>query len=273
MVKDFLNKIKDSKNMSGIIRMIKNNDNYKKIIINETYNLYDCNIYERLFNIKNNIKERRKCPICKENKLEWNNKYKKCIDKNCKKQFRIINLNIEKEQERRKKISESQKNRSDNDKKIIREKIEKTNLEKYGKKTYAETDIFKKNMIKNYGYISPFEKKEFRDKSKKTLLQKYGVDHNFKIDIVRKKILKTFLKNYGVDNPTKNQIIKDKIKKTNNDRYGGNSPMQNNEIMEKSKKTLKKNYGVDSPLQSDYIFDKVKKQCYLNMVLNFGYKI
>lgn len=250
-----LSKIRNCKNLSGVIRILNNNKTLLIEIINET-NFLDKNVslYERLFNIKNNIKIISICPICKKNKLEWDSKYKKykksCSDKKCKYSYMDIDKNPE-EKKRREKISKTQKNKSKEEKNKIIQKIKKTNFEKYGVDSFAKTSEFKDFMLDNYGYLSPFELKKTHNKSKQTLLDKYGVDHNFKIDEVKLKKEKTFKKKYGVDNPTKSKLIKDKIKKTNNIKYGGNSPMCNKDVIDKARKTYQQNYlnNIDNMLE------------------------
>ena len=244
----FLEKIKKSKNMSGIIRMINNDKKLNEIIINRTNYLNDdVSVHERLFNIKNEFFEICICPICQINSLKWNIKYKKykntCSFRECKLEYMMINKDQVIEKQRRQKISDTQKCKTIEEKKEILDKIKKTNTDKYGEDSYAKTKQFKDDMIKNYGYISAFELKETHDKSKITLLEKYGCDHNFKIYEVKENKKKTFFDKYGFDNPNKSEIIKDKIIKTNNKKYGGNSPMNNDKIKEKSNETFKLNYS------------------------------
>lgn len=249
---EFLEKIKNSKNMSGIIRMINNDKKLNEIVIDRTKYLdIDVSIHERLFNIKNDIFDKVICTICNKSFLEWNSKYsrykKTCSNRLCKNDFLMINKNLEMEKLRRQKISDTKKNKSDDEKNKIIQKIKKTNLEKYGQDSYAKTDEFKENMLKNFCYVSAFELKKTHEKTKETLIERYDCDHNSKMQSVKDKKKKTFLDNYGVETPAECDYIKEKIKITNNKKYGGNSPMNNEEIIEKSKKTYQENY-IDNPL-------------------------
>jgi len=268
---EIIEKIKNSKNMSGIIRMINNNNKLKGVVIDKTKHLDDVTIHERLFNIKNCIIETTVCPICKVNLLEWDSKYKRykntCSDRLCKNNFLIKNKNPEIEKLRRQRISDTHKNKTKEEKQKILDKIKKTNIEKYGEDSYAKTDKFKNDMIKKYGYVSAFELKKTHDKSKITLFEKYGCDHNFKIEKVKNNKKITYLNKYGVDNPTKSKIIKDKIKKTNNKKYGGNSPMNNNSIKEKAKETYKLNY-IDDELEMKNLVHKREE----TMLSRYGVK-
>lgn len=247
---EIIEKIKNSKSMSGIIRMINGDDKLINIIIDRTKYLNDVSIHERLFNIKNDLIKESICPICNINSLKWNSKYKRykntCSDRDCKIKYLMINKDPEIEKLRRQKISKVQKNKTKEEKRVILDKIKKTNIDRYGEESYAKTKQFKDDMFEKHGYVSAFELKETHDKSKITLLERYNVDHNFKIEKVKNNKKNTFLNNYGFDVPTKSKIIKDKIKKTNNEKYGGNSPMNNDEVRDKAKKTYQLNY-IDNP--------------------------
>lgn len=259
-MKKIIEKIKKSKSMSGVVRMVNKDENILNFIVDYTRHLNDVSINERIFNIKYNILEIPICPICNINKLKWDHKYKyykkTCVNKVCKSVYFMINRDSEKEKIRRKKIKETHKNKTYDEKQIIVNKIKATNIKKYGYDSYSKTLKFKNSMIEKFGCVSPFGLKETHDKSKKTLMKKYGCDHNFKMNSVKIKKKITFLNKYGVDNPTKNQKIKEKIIKTNNKKYGGNSPMCNVDIKEKSKNTLFLNYGVDTPLKNKEILKK-----------------
>jgi hypothetical protein len=242
-----IEKIKKAKNLGSIVRSIKLNDEYYDMIYNMTSFLDpNVNLKERLYNIKFDIKQVIICPICNCEKLEWNNKFSlyknTCNNKNCKSEYRKNNIDNEKEQIRRTKISLNQKNKSPEEKNKIREKIKKTNIEKYGVDSFAKTDAFKEQMIKKFGYISPFSLKETHLKSKETLLERYGVEHNFLIKEVKETKKNTFLEKYGTDIPSKNIQIKNKMKLTNLDKYGGNSPMCDEKVKNKALNTYKINY-------------------------------
>ena len=253
---DFLEKIRKCKSMSGVVRMINNDDQLLDFVINRT-NYLDNSvyIYERLFNIKNDFFTIQLC-FCKTNKLKWSNKQKKylnsCGDKKC----RIETREPEKEKIRVEKILTSKRNKTDAEKQDTIKKMKKTLIQRYGQDSYAKTDEFKKFMTEKIGVVSPFELKKTHDKSKISLKERYNVDHNFKIPSVKEKRKQTFLKNWGVDNPTKSDEIKNKIINTNNKRYGGNSPLNNKNIQEKSISTLINNYGVSSPLLNEKIREK-----------------
>lgn len=263
-IKELEDLIKKSKTLSGITRMIKKCNCLLEILINRTnYLPNDEKITKRLYHIKYDLYNIPKCPICSDDK-KWDigeNRYvKTCKNRKCSYKYNIIN-NPEIEKNRRIKISQSQKNKTSEEKKTIIDKIKQTNLEKYGFDCYAKTNEFKKLMIDKFGVISPFELEEIRNKSKKTLLDKTGFDHNFKIPEVKEKIKQTFIKNYGFNIPTKNPEIKEKTKKTNIKKYGAITYSQTKEYNEKVKKTNLLLFGKESYTQTDEYKERYKNTC------------
>ena len=129
--------------------------------------------------------------------------------------------------------------------KQFKEKIESTNLEKYGAACVLSCESVqqkvKQTLHENFGVNTPFESQEIKDKAKATLIEKYGVDNSFKSDEVRRKIIDTMQARYGVDNPMQEQKFIDKAKKTCVEKYGGESSQCSAEIRQKSMKTLLKN--------------------------------
>lgn len=120
-------------------------------------------------------------------------------------------------------------------------KKEKTNLIKYGEKSYSKTE-------------------EFKEKFKSTCLDRYGVDNPNKLKSVRKKIEATCESKYGVSSP----LLKESVIE-NNKKW-----MSSQEFKDKSKKTLIEKYGVDSfsktdefkkmiQVKKEEIVDKIKK--------------
>jgi hypothetical protein len=84
---------------------------------------------------------------------------------------------------------------------VIKEKLKKTNLEKYG--------------VENV-----FQSEKVKEKLKKTNLEKYGVENPAKSEKIKKLTLNNNLKKYGIDNPSKLNEIKEKVKKTNLNKWG-----------------------------------------------------
>lgn len=97
---------------------------------------------------------------------------------------------------------------------IIRDKIKKTNYERYGGP-------------------SPSSSTAVKSKTRETVLKKYGVDHVLQDPTVIEKIKQTMIKKYGSSIPIHNDSIKEKIKNTNISKYGVANPSQNSQIKDK----------------------------------------
>lgn len=95
--------------------------------------------------------------------------------------------------ESKEKIKETKRNWSDEKKKEIRSKSEKTCLENYGVKYYFQTDEFKQHM-------------------KKFSLENYGVECHLQSPHIKKKIKETTFKNYGVCNPGQTPTVFERSK-------------------------------------------------------------
>jgi hypothetical protein len=90
----------------------------------------------------------------------------------------------------------------------VREKTEKTCLDKYGFKTNLQST-------------------ESKEKSKKSLMDRLGVDNAFKAEIVKAKCRKTNLEKYGYENAAHSDIVKNKADATNFEKYGRKRYSQN----------------------------------------------
>lgn len=108
------------------------------------------------------------------------------------------------------------------------EKMEKTNLQRYG--------------VKN-----PMMLDEIKQRLRKTNMERYGV----KCFLQKSEIMKeASLEKYGTEYPVQSDIVKDKIKKVNMERYGCENVFGCKEILEKSIQTNLKKYGVKRPAQN-----------------------
>lgn len=97
--------------------------------------------------------------------------------------------------------------------KAIREKTEKTNLERYGTKTPIGSKMVRKKIkqsfLKKYGVANPFQAKEIVAKIKKTNVEKYGVDHLSKLPKNRNKLKNIMINKCGFGSPLKAKVLKD----------------------------------------------------------------
>lgn len=111
---------------------------------------------------------------------------------------------------------EKRKNKTEQEKNEIKNKVKQTNLEKYGDSNYNNTEKFKETMQDRYGVNYTNESRELKLKQQKTMQDRYGVRCTFSKGPLRDKIDNILIKKYG----TKGFITSDKTKQTNLERYG-----------------------------------------------------
>jgi hypothetical protein len=152
----------------------------------------------------------------------------------------------------------------------VQKKIQKTNIEKYGKKSTLMVDEIKERIketnMERYGAENPFASDEVKEKIKETNMERYGVEYSGQIPEGNEKRTNTFIKKYGVVNPFMDESVKEKSKQTCLDKYGKEYYNQTDEHKESCKKTNMERYGVEYTLQSGEIREKGKK----TMLLKYG---
>lgn len=124
-----------------------------------------------------------------------------------------------------------------------KEQREKSNLKKYGKKSFFQTD-------------------EFREKYKQTCLEKYGVDNASKSKEVKEKQANTNLEKYGSKCSLNNKEIREKAIQTCREHYGVDYSLSSKEIQEKSKQTCLKKYGVTNAGGTPEVQEKIKNSLF-----------
>jgi len=101
----------------------------------------------------------------------------------------------------------------------VKQKIKKTQIDRYGGVGTASPEIAKKIAItkeERYG-DSTFTN---REKCKKTVQERYGVDNVYASPEIIEKKKQTYLDKYGVDNPLKSEEVREKAKSTMLARHG-----------------------------------------------------
>lgn len=119
-------------------------------------------------------------------------------------------------------------------------------------------DKIKKTNLEKYGHECVLNNPEIKKKQEATNLKKYGCRVACQAESVKKKIAMTNLKKYGVENVFGNNEIKEKIRKTNIDRYGAVTYGCSATGIQKVKKTNLEKYGAENIFASDYGKAKVK---------------
>ena len=173
---------------------------YKKNVSKETFNFlqeYNITITE-LFNlIKYDFSEFPKCPTCGSPVRNFYKNHTYCSNK-------CAQRSIE-----------------------IKDKIKKTNLERFGVEYSSQN-------------------KEIRDKQKKTCLEKYGTEYTFQSKEIQDKVKATNLERYGTEYYTNTNEFKEKVKHTNVEKYGVENVWSSEEIKDKIKKTMLERYGAEN---------------------------
>jgi hypothetical protein len=125
-----------------------------------------------------------------------------------------------------KKIADSHKYLSDEEKNAINQKRANTNLLKYGVTNSGQTPLAK---LAHQNFYSNQENVNNQlDKQKATVLTKYGVTNVAHLDEVRQKRKITNLEKYGVENPMQLQQVADKAKMTKLEQYSPHSLAKKN---------------------------------------------
>lgn len=134
-----------------------------------------------------------------------------------------------------------------------KDKIKQTNIEKWGKEHYTQTEDFKEKYrntsFANFGVENPMMSKEIQSKVKLTSLDKWG-GIGFASEEISKKIKQKNLEVWGYESISNISEIKNKSKETNLKKWGGIG-YQSKEISKKIKKTLYEKYGTDSNTKNE----------------------
>lgn len=125
----------------------------------------------------------------------------------------------------------------------------------------CSTCSYKETMLKNYGVINNFQRKDVKDKIKQTCLDKYGVEYATQSTEFKEKVKQTCLEKYGTSSTLSVKSIRNKIKETNLEKYGVENPFQADQFKEKIKETCKERYGTEYATQSELVKERTKQNC------------
>ena len=163
------------------------------------------------------------------------------------------------------------------DSKCAKNKVQCTNIEKYGVsyalKSTDKIDELKEYFLSKFGVNNPSKNQKVKEKRRNTMYSKYGFDTNIVIPETHQKAIEmaknpsaklkrieTNKNKFGYDNPMKSKEIYDKFKNTNIEKYGVEFPAQNWEIFTKTQKTqLKIMVYKGIPYQGSYELDFLEK--------------
>jgi len=243
---EIINKIKKIRGTSSgnLAKSFYKNKEDLDIIIKITNFLHkNTSLRDRFYYIRNDLFEIKKCKWCNS---EINNPINDFCSQKCNINYQIKNTDIVKR--RSKTISNVYRNKSEEEKKNIKEKRKNTNQERYNVTNNLNIPEIKKKRIetwiKNLGVDNPMKNEKIRKKTEKTNLEKYGhVTPLFAKEQIKLK-KSTWIKNWGVDNPMKNEKIKQKAKNTYKIKTGFDNPMLNPAHVNKLRETWAKNEGL-----------------------------
>ena len=125
-------------------------------------------------------------------------------------------------------------------------KTRKTKLERYGDEKYVNMEKQKQTNLERYGSESYMGTTDFKDKSNITMLEKYDTLVPLRNDNIKEKWIKTNNEKYGTDYVLLNDGIKEKISETKLELYGD----INFNNRDKFKETCIELYGFDNPMKN-----------------------
>lgn len=142
----------------------------------------------------------------------------------------------------------------------VREKMKKTNLEKYGVSCPLNTkEKIAERVETMFGTQEAIDARN--EKIKKTNIERFGAEHIMKTEEGIKRLNNAMQERYGVDFPLQNEQIKEKTKQTCQERYGVDNPLSSQEIRVKGYKTSLERYGVEHYNQLPEMKDYLRENC------------
>lgn len=154
----------------------------------------------------------------------------------------------------------------------IRQKIERTMLERYGvtHPSYSPELLEKKrqNNIKKFGVGCHLLRDEMKARSASAIREKQ--------DSIREKIRDTCMERYGVSHSSKSETVKNKVKQTNLERRGVEWVMQDPEVLDKARQTNLERRGVEWVMQDPEVSKtgvEAHREIYLSNLSDFANKV
>lgn len=219
----------------------------------------DINLSESFFILLNDIEERPKCPVCgKPTKFRnFNIGYLEFCSIKCMSigtRERVKKSNLEKYGfEYTFQIPE------------VKERIRKVNIIKYNTPNPMSCpevqEKYKESMRNKYGVDFPLQNEKIKKKVKETNLRRYGVEHVSQIPEVKEKTKATNRRKFGVDFPAQSSEIIGKTKRYFLEKYGVDNPMKTEEFKIKNRMAIRNKYGVDNPMKAEEVKDTIRKTC------------
>lgn len=154
----------------------------------------------------------------------------------------------------------------------IRQKIERTMLERYGvtHPSYSPELLEKKrqNNIKKYGVGNHLLREEMRVRSSTAIKENQ--------ESIQERIKETCMTRYGVSHSSKSETVKNKVKQTNLERRGVEWVMQDPEVLERARQTNLERRGVEWVMQDPEVSKsgvESHREIYLSNLSDFANKV
>ena len=140
-------------------------------------------------------------------------------------------------------------------------KQEQTNFEKYGVKSYFQSEDFLSKAVdtntKKYGVSNFRQSKDYEIKYKETCSDRYGIEHYSKTEEYKDKVSKTCNERYNSDTWFGSEKGKQTVKDSSLARFGVSNPMMSEEVKEKQKQSMISKYGVDNIMKCPEVYSTI----------------
>ena len=167
--------------------------------------------------------------------------------------------NAMEKEEFRQTLSNTQNNKTKEEKQEVYNKIKQTKLEKYGDENYHNKEQAKQTMLNKYGVVSGYQTEKSIQNRIKSSSDKYGVDNPFKSSEVHKLARQKMLERYRVETGLESEKIRNKAQLTNLKLYGNINAFKNKDIQQKQFSTIKEKYGVNFACQLEQCANSTPK--------------
>jgi hypothetical protein len=160
----------------------------------------------------------------------------------------------------RRRVSETKKAASPEEKALIEERRKATMLDRFGVDNPNKSPEIVARRVESFKNNID----QWKESYKKTSQERYGADHPWSSHSVRDKYHQTMIDKYGADNPMKCDSFRNKAVETNMHKYGFRYLFQNEDVKERIRETLRLKYGVDNASQIREVRQKISDNVKLN---------
>lgn len=139
-----------------------------------------------------------------------------------------------------------------------KEKIKKTNLERYGMEYVSQSKIVKDKVSKAWNEFSDEKKLKIKEKTIQTNINNFGVEHYTKTQEYIKKKKETSLRKYGIDNFSEHPSVREKYRQTCFRKYGADNYFASDEFLSYIESYWIEKFGVSKYNKTKDFKEKMK---------------